>query len=443
MKSPLLLKFIGVFVILIVFSAVLSMVEYKVAERQSYRDQATQTVAQGWSQPQLLTGPVLRLSFEKKYIEKKFDKELKQYIEHQKTRHWSEYHLFNQMAIDADLKMQERYIGIFKVPVYTAAVNFKATHRASLFTPSKSSYLVGAKLLVSIKDIRGLANQPQVKWNNQTIPFKPGTSKRLLGSYIEALVPISLLKSNATVGMNLVLRGVENIGFVPTAQNLSTTLKAPWPHPSFVGNYLPSERDVSDQGFSSSWTVNSFASSIERVLKGCNDEPQNCLNQLQNNQFGVHLGNSVDVYQMTDRALKYGFMFIALTFVVFALLELQKRYSIHPIQYGFVAAALAIFYLLVISLSEHIRFEIAYATGSLACTVLICSYLKVTLQSGRAAVSLSVAFISLYTMMYAILQSEDYAFLMGTLLVFALLTGIMFATRKINWQQLTLSKQDE
>jgi len=441
MNSRPLLKCAGIFVILIIFSAVLSMVEYKVSERQSYRDQATQTVAKGWSHPQLIAGPVLRLSFERKYIDRKFDKELKQYVEIQKTRRWSEYRLFSNVMINASLEMQERYIGIFNVPVYTAKIALSAAHLANDLRDT--THLINAQLLISIKDIRGLANQPLLAWNDQNIAFKPGTAQQLLGSYIEASIPLTLLKSDANLKMDLNLRGVKKIGFVPTAQNLSATLTAPWPHPSFIGNYLPSKRTVNENGFSSNWTVNSFASSIERVLKACTKEPQQCANTLQNNQFGVHLGNSVDVYQMTDRALKYGFMFIALTFVVFALLELQRRYSIHPIQYGFVAAALAIFYLLVISLSEHIEFKIAYAIGSAVCTFLICSYLRVALGSTRVALSLSAAFVSLYTMMYAILQSEDYAFLMGTLLVFALLAGIMFATRNINWQQLTLQNQEQ
>jgi len=198
---------------------------------------------------------------------------------------------------------------------------------------------------------------------------------------------------------------------------------------------LPAERQISDQGFNSHWGVNSFASSINKVLNNCQRERQNCAYLLRDNQFGVQLGSSVDVYQMTDRALKYGFLFICLTFVVFSLLELQKRYSIHPMQYGFVGAALAVFYLLVISLSEHIRFELAYLIGSTACTLLICGYLKVVLDNTKLTTALGVAFLALYAMMYAILQSEDYAFLMGTLLIFALLAGVMYATRKINWQQ--------
>lgn len=161
---------------------------------------------------------------------------------------------------------------------------------------------------------------------------------------------------------------------------------------------------------------------------------QRCPNLLRSNQYGVALGSSVDVYQMTDRALKYGFLFICLTFVVFSLLELQKKHIIHPIQYGFVGAALAVFYLLVISLSEHIRFDLAYLIGSLACSGLISGYLKAVLQSSRLAIGLGAAFLALYAMMYAILQSEDYAFLMGTLLIFILLAAIMYATRKLDWQ---------
>lgn len=437
MKLKLFLKAASIFFILILFTFALSLVEYKVDERQSYRNQATRTVANGWSQDQLLAGPVFELRYQQNYIDKKFNKELKQYVETEKTRYWSHYHLLESLDSTVELEMQERYVGIFKIPVYTAQIQLRAKHLGKSLTQAKRTNLVSASLLVSVRDMRGLANQPELKWNQKTIAFQPGDQQKLLGDYIQSNIPLSLLADDAELALNMTLRGVNSIGFVPTAQNVASELSAAWPHPSFVGDYLPSQRQISDQGFNATWGVNSFASSITKVLKSCNRDQQGCAHRLQDNRFGVQLASSVDVYKMTDRALKYGFMFICLTFVVFSLLELQKRYAIHPVQYGFVGASLAVFYLLVISLSEHIRFEYAYLIGSLACTCLMCGYLKVILRSSKLAALLGAAFIALYAMMYAILQSEDYAFLMGTLLIFALLAGIMYSTRNIDWPQFT------
>ncbi len=436
MKLKLITKVLSLLGILILFTFALSLVEYKVDERQSYRYQATRTVANGWSGDQLLAGPVLQMHYQKNYIEKKFDKELKQYVELEKTRNWSEYRLLETLDINAELDMQERYVGIFKIPVYTADIDLSAKHLASSIMTGERQHMVRATLLLSVNDMRGLANQPELLWNQQRIKFQPGTSAKLLGDYIQANIPLQQLANDADLAVDLTLRGVKSIGFVPTAQSVSSNLAAAWPHPSFSGSYLPSQRDINSEGFNATWGINSFASSIAKTLKSCENNASQCEHQLQSNQFGVYLGSSVDVYQMTDRALKYGFMFICLTFVVFGLLELQKRYAIHPVQYGFVGAALAVFYLLVISLSEHFSFALAYSVGSLACTALICGYLKAVLGSSKLAVVFALAFLSLYSMMFAILQSEDFAFLMGTLLVFSMLAGLMFVTRNVQWQTL-------
>ena len=434
MKLKIIFKCVGIFIILTLFIGVLSLVEFKVDERKYYREQATHTVANGWSQHQLITGPLFELSFLRRYTEKKFNKELKQYVEVEKEQRWSEFHLLESLNINAVLEMQERYVGIFKIPVYTADISLSGTHEAGDLSPTQRSHLVSAKLLVSVNDMRGLANQPALNWNDKSIKFHPGNQQKLLGDYIQADVPLSLYDQRAQLSLNLTLRGVDEIGFVPTSENLTSTINASWPHPSFTGSYLPSNRAISDAGFKATWGINSFASSIGKTLKTCKNDSQYCPNVLRGNQYGVALGSSVDVYQMTDRALKYGFLFICLTFVIFSLLELQKKHSIHPIQYGFVGAALAVFYLLVISLSEHIRFDAAYLIGSLACSGLISGYLKAVLKNTKLALILGSAFIGLYAMMYAILQSEDYAFLMGTLLIFALLAAIMYATRKLDWQ---------
>jgi len=350
MKLRLIFKCLGIFAILFLFTGVLGLVEYKVDERQSYREQASRTVANGWSKDQILAGPLFELHFRKDYTEKKFNKELKQYVEVEKTRYWSEFHLLENLNMNTGLQLQERYVGIFKVPVYTANIGLRGKHKAGALNASKRANLTRATLLVSVADMRGLANQPMLKWNQRSLNFKPGDQQKLLGDYIESEVPLSLFDKSADLSLELTLRGVNSIGFVPTASNVDSTLDAAWPHPSFIGSYLPSERQISEQGFNANWGINSFASSINKVLKKCQDDSQQCAYQLQNNRFGVYLGSSVDVYQMTDRALKYGFLFICLTFVVFSLLELQKRFAIHPMQYGFVGAALAVFYLLVISL---------------------------------------------------------------------------------------------
>ncbi|MCH2191885.1 MAG: cell envelope integrity protein CreD [Gammaproteobacteria bacterium] len=437
MQSHYLAKCLSIACIVILFLVALGSVEHKVFERKSYRNQATQKVANGWSSQQVIAGPVLYLNYKRSYVDRKFDKELKKYVEVTKERRWSEYHLLKQSSTNTELEIQERYIGIFKVPVYTANLGLVSTHLGSSIQDDNKKRLTGASIMISVSDMRGLSNRPTISWNSQSIEFRPGTDQRLLGNYIEASLPLSSVKRDATIRLNLKLRGVEQFGIVPIAETVSSSMQSDWQHPMFTGNYLPDKRAISSAGFTATWNVNSFASSIGKLMQTCTNEPTACANLLIHNQLGVQLSRPVDVYSMTDRAIKYGFLFICLTFVVFALLELQKRYSIHAIQYGFVGAALAVFYILLVSLSEHLSFSTAYILASLACSILISGYLKVALDSKKLALGLGLAFLVLYSMMYAILKSEDYAFLMGSLLVFFLLAGIMFGTRNVKWQDHT------
>jgi inner membrane protein len=150
----------------------------------------------------------------------------------------------------------------------------------------------------------------------------------------------------------------------------------------------------------------------------------------------VRFVQPVDVYQQSERAVKYGILFVALTFVAFFLFETLRRLAIHPIQYGLVAAALAIFFLLLVSLSEHLPFAMAYGVASGACVGLLTFYAGHMLGSVGRGVGFGALLVTLYGLLYVILQSEDYALLLGTLLLFGALGVVMIATRRVNWYRL-------
>ena len=141
----------------------------------------------------------------------------------------------------------------------------------------------------------------------------------------------------------------------------------------------------------------------------------------------------VDQYLKSERAVKYGFLFILLTFAGFFLLEVLRRFSVHPVQYGLVGLALALFFLLLLSFSEHIGFAAAYAVSAVACVGLITYYVTHVLGSRAHGAGFGAALATLYALLYAILGSEDYALLTGSVLVFALLALVMVLTRRVNW----------
>ncbi len=438
MKFQMMFKVLSIFVISIGLLVALGSIEYKVSERGQYRSNAKSSIATGWSGPQLVASPLLRLELRKHYDEEVFDKNLKKYVTKKRSRTWEEWHLPDELTIDSSVSMQERYLGIYEVPVYETEFTLVGAFIKPI-AMKKGVEIKRAELITSFEDMRGISNTPTINWNNNEVDFKPGESAQLLGNYISA----NILNLNPTAAgkftMSAKLRGMDAIRFSPLAKQVKTTLTADWPHPYFEGRYLPVHREISENGFTARWEMTEFATSIQSSIKQCKNAASECSHILRQNSFGVGLHNPIDVYQKTDRSLKYGFLFIALTFIAFLLFEVIKRIAIHPVQYTLVGSALAIFYLLLISLSEHISFVNAYIIAALACVSLIGFYLSYVLKNKVQALLMSVCMGLLYAMLYMILRSEDFALLMGAILTFIFLGSLMVVTRKIDWYELSRS----
>jgi inner membrane protein len=154
-------------------------------------------------------------------------------------------------------------------------------------------------------------------------------------------------------------------------------------------------------------------------------------------QIAVSLIEPVGLYQQLERASKYGFLFIFLTAAAFMLIELLRRLAIHPVQYTLVGLAIAMFFLLLTALSEHIDFAAAYAIATLACVAVITAYLVRVLRDAVLGLAFGAALASLYGMLYALLQAEDHALLGGSILLFILLAAVMLATRRVDWYGLS------
>jgi len=230
---------------------------------------------------------------------------------------------------------------------------------------------------------------------------------------------------------DLKLQGTEQLSITPVGRDSRVELTSGWPHPSFVGEYLPSSREVSAKGFKAQWQTSFFATNLEEALADCVRE-DSC-NALTARNFGVSFVDPVDQYLKTERAIKYALLFIGLTFAVFFLFEVLKRMAVHPVQYALVGMSLALFYLLLLSLSEHLSFALAYGIAATACVLLIGFYVSYVLHSALRGAGFGTLLALLYGMLFGLLGAEDYALLMGSVLVFGVLAGVMVLTRKLDW----------
>jgi inner membrane protein len=242
----------------------------------------------------------------------------------------------------------------------------------------------------------------------------------------------------------LAVNGTRDFQFLPTAEETLVSLTSTWPHPSFVGGRLPGEWNRAPVGFKAAWRVPDFgrpypsrwtSSDIERNREGL-------VGRVNSSAFGVSLIQPVDIYQQGERAVKYAVLFLVLTFLVFFLFEVFRAVLLHPMQYTFVGFALCLFYLLLISISEHAGFDVAYGTAAVATTLVIAGYARAVLKGTRQALSVGASLAVLYGFLYLLLRNEDYALLAGSLGLFLILSLVMYLTRGTDWYNLKLGRAE-
>jgi inner membrane protein len=221
--------------------------------------------------------------------------------------------------------------------------------------------------------------------------------------------------------------------FLPVGRTTEVDLASSWPSPGFVGAFLPDQHRIDLNGFTARWRAASFGRNVPQAWLDADIAPEQANERLGRGAFGVTLVTPVDIYQQTERSTKYGVLFVLLTFATFFLIEMLQPASVHPVQYLLIGAALCVFYLLLLSLAEQAGFAAAYLVAACATIGLIGTYARHALNSRRSALRVTGMLTGLYAFLYGLLQLEDYALLMGSVVLFAILAGVMFITRRIDW----------
>jgi inner membrane protein len=443
MKNHFYAKLAVIFVLIIGLLVPQSFLSGLITERLNWREQAYASIGQSWPGDQTLAGPVLQIPYQLVYNvkDKVVDSKLgtKQIIKEIKVED-SFYLLPKQTQIDNKLESSLRYRGIYGVPIYTNHVQVKGTFNLqpllAFNQDNKDKKIIWGKpqLSVLVQDQRGIVSPPTLSWDKTELSFQPGS--RLPGTVAGMFVPlptIDLKTTNIPFAFALELRGMRSLHFALLSDDTAINLASNWLSPSFTGHLLPDQRTVTAKGFSAQWRASSFSYNVGSALETCHKGACALMNQT----VGVALIQPVDIYQQSERSIKYAFLFINLTFGVLVLLELLKKLRIHPIQYSLVGMALLVFYLLLISLSEHIAFVQAYGIGACASTVLLTLYFGAILHSQKLGLLLGAGLSTLYAVLYILLQAEEAALLMGSVLVFLMLALLMLGTRHLDWYALT------
>lgn len=439
MNFRLLLKISAISFVALVLLLPVAMIRELVTERQQRRDAVVGDIARSAAYAQTITGPLLVVPYTRK---------VRSWTEERDGEPWRlvETIVPGQLTflpadfeLSGTLDVSQRQRGIYQARLYDADTRITGLFELQAnygVTADLADYTFGApRLSLGISDIRGIGNALELRWNGESVAFAPGTGTAVLESGVHATLPAGDIGAarRLSYAIGLSLQGTSEFHITPMGRESRVVLSSNWPHPSFAGEFLPREREVTDRGFSARWQTSFFATNLENVVGECAASSAAACATLSSRHFGVSFIDPVDHYLKSERATKYAFLFIGLTFAAFFSFEVLRRFSVHPIQYGLVGLALAVFFLLLLSLSEHLGFAAAYVISSVACVALVGYYVAHVIGSATVGVSFGGALGGLYALLYAILGAEDYALLIGALLVFAVLGSIMVLTRKVNW----------
>lgn len=432
MRQNLMIKVLILSGLAIVFAITLLTIEGVMSGRQRYRDQATAEVARSTAGSQTLTGPVLVAKFrERLAVGAVGDPSRPPQIANGEV-----VLLPDSLYIHSVVRVEERYRGIYRVQVYRATQRltgvFRVPARLGLAVTRDLVDAEPASLALGVSDSRGLRRPPVVRLGGVPASVEPGTQQAWLDQGFSAGVG-PVLAEHATrlpFEIEIELIGTDRLTFVPVGASTHAEMESEWRHPSFTGGFLPDERSISDKGFRATWQLSRYATGVDALVQG---RQVGARPKLETCDFGVRFVTPVDVYQQSTRAVKYGMLFVILTFAGFFLFEVLKRMAVHPIQYGMAGAAIAMFFLLLISLSEHIPFALAYLMASAGCVGLLAFYVGHVLRSAARGLGFGGLLAGLYAVLYVLLLSEDYALLLGSLLLFAVLGAVMFMTRRVDW----------
>ncbi|QIL21051.1 cell envelope integrity protein CreD [Thermomonas sp. HDW16] len=448
------LKIAMVVVLVLAILIPLSMIRGTIAERQQYRQQAVDEVTRSYAGEQGIAGPVLVVPYREQVEVEERDA---QGVLRKQVREVDRQWLFFPKTMQASGKVLPsiRKRGLHQVRVYEWQGDIDAVFDARLpaADPARPRKIGVPWLNIGIADVRGLVGAPTLRVAGNSMPILQGQKDRS-GGGIHALLPESLVAGERIafpVQFGFALRGTEALAIAPLADSNRIVLTSSWPHPQFNGDFLPRAHRIDAKGFHAEWDVSSLASNAQAQYREGGDAAMNKQKAaigrdgaavalpadaaVAIDKVGLSLVEPVNLYSKVDRASKYGLLFVLLTFVGFFMFETIKQLPIHPIQYALVGLALAIFFLLLLSLSEHIAFGWAYLAAAVACIGLIGFYVGNVLRSRARGLGFAAMLGLLYAALYGLLMSEDNALVLGAGLLFVVLAAIMVATRKVDWYQ--------
>ena len=392
-----------------------------IRERENRNQAAQQEVAQKWALNQTVNGPILSIPY-------KIRKEVgDQFIIEDHTFHL----LPDELNIDGQVDPEILRRGIYRIVVYQSRLSINGSFdlKGLSSLPAEADILLDdAFLTLGISDMRGINEIVSFKIDDEELKIESGSRiPDMIASGISLQPSLKSKEGHHSFAVQFDLRGSKNLSFVPLGGQTKIDLSSSWDAPSFVGAFLPKSRTVNESGFTASWSANqlnrNYPQSWSDHISGLN---------FQNSKFGVDLILPLDDYQKSMRSAKYAILILALTFIVFFLVELIFIRKIHVLQYILVGLALCLFYILLVSISEHWSFDAAYLISSILIVSMITLYSIPIFRKRSASAVLSMILVGLYGFLFVIIQMVDYALVIGSIGLTAILGALMYFTKNMD-----------
>ena len=419
-QATLKLLFVGILSLAMLIP--LFMVRSIISERQNMQLAAERKIANRWAGSQTIGGLVA-------LVEREVTTTVKNGMKIRKEWHAK---VLSHLTIDATLTTEWRYIGIYEVPVYTTLVKIHGRFDWNLI--SEGQHEGTLVLWLPLGDVRGVREISPLSIGSLEIPAKPLSlaTKTITGLQftLSAAQRTQVSQERAqNYSLELTLAGSQSLLFLPLADTTQVTLQADWPHPEFIGQFLPIERSITDEGTQSRWQL----LGLNRPYGDQWPVLEMAMHQLNMAGFGMRLETPVDSYQRSERSVKYGFLFISLSFFTLFLFEVMTGQPLHPVSYILTGGALAVFYLVLLAQSEYLPFIWAFTVAAGLLILIVTLYSGVVLGRRRRGYLVGTMMGLTYSLLYVLVIAQHISLLLGSLALLAAIAGLMYLTRHVDW----------
>ena len=417
----------------------LEFVKSLITERSQRQSEVISEINDKWGQSVFLYGPILKIPYTFYEETLSINEITKETVKQKKA--FTNYAYFFPEELKAKSNVTTKVLNRnnYESVVFSSKMKFEGNYIHPDFSskniPNEDIQWDKATILIQTTNLKSIKDEVKINFGNTNLTFEPvynSNSKNTTEALETGYIDLGKILNNEKTAFNFDVsyNGSQQIKIVPIGKTTQVNMESNWASPSFTGNFLPDDKtkQITSAGFVANWK-------IMHINRAFSQQTFGSLPDLSQYAFGVDFVIPVNQYQQNERASKYGFLVIGLTFLIFFLIQSISKIKIHIFQYTMIGLALIMFYTLLISITEHSSFLKAYIIAGIAVITLITLYSISILKNRKFPMLIAASLGFLYTFLYIIIQLENYALLVGSIGLFAILAAVMYFSRKIDWSK--------